>query len=191
MSLRIAILFILLCVTSCVFIPKPIVSPTTQPVKRSPYQEVDLEGVIRRYIAKHNNQTSIEGIYTVSCVITKKGKTLLAPNGNERTVVRKDNYARVAIIKDWPDSNTEFVEISLSSKNASRYPIVAEINSLAEGGGFTYKHMEPKGEVLTFTFLYDQNKSDILEGVYTKVKNDVEVTYKLTYLKVYPKNNSF
>jgi hypothetical protein len=191
MKIRVAVVLIfLVAATSCIYIPKP-VTPASA-VKRSVYKQVDLEEMIRRYIAKtHQESSSIEGIYTVSGVVTKKGKTLLSPSGKERTVLRKDNYARVAILKDWPSSNTEYVEISLNEKNAPRYPIVAELNSLSEGGGFMYKHIEPKGEVMTFTFLYDQNRSDILEGVYTKTKNNVEVTYKLTYVKVYPKNNNF
>lgn len=163
-----------------------------QKVKQSVYQEVDLEGMIRRYIAKTHSESNatIEGIYTVSCVITKKGRTLLSPEERERTITRKDNYARVAILKDWPGSNTEYVEISLNEKNAPRYPIVAELNMLAEGGGFIYKHFEPKGEVMSFTFLYDKAKPDILDGVYTINERNQEVTYKLTYVKVYPKSGN-
>jgi hypothetical protein len=185
-KLLVGIVFVI--ASSCIVVPKPV----TAPIKKSVYKEVDLEEMIRRYIAKtHQQSSSIEGIYTVSGVVTKRGKSFLNPSGKEKIVVRKDNYARVAILRDWPGSNTEYVEISLNEKNAPRYPIVAELNSLSEGGGFTYKHIEPKGETMTFTFLYDQNKSDILEGVYTKTKNNVEVTYKLTYVKVYPKNNNF
>lgn len=160
--------------------------------RKSIYQEVDLEGMIKRYIAKtHRATPTIEGIYSVSCVITRKGRTLLSATERERTVTRQDNYARVAILKDWPGSNNEYVEISLEEKNAPKYPIVAELNELAEGGGFIYKHFEPNGKVLTFTFLYDFTNPDILEGVYTETKNSVSVTYKLTYVKVYPKNNSY
>lgn len=191
MNTRVVFCFVfVLAVTSCIYVPRP--SGSSPKIKKSVYKQVDLEEMIRRYIAKtHQESSSIEGIYTVSGVITKKGRTLFSPSGNERTVLRKDNYARVAILKDWPGSNTEYVEISLNERNAPRYPIVAELNELSEGGGFTYKHIEPKGEVMTFTFLYDQAKSDILEGVHTKTKNNVEVTYKLTYVKVYPKNNNF
>jgi hypothetical protein len=149
-----------------------------------------MEEMIRRYIAKTHTESSIEGIYTVSCVITKKGKALLSQVEKEKTVIRKDNYARVAIVKDWPESNTEYVEISLHQKGAAKHPIVAELTGLSEGGGFIYKHFEPKGKVLSFTFLYDQSKPDILEGVYTLNEKGSEVIYKLTYVKVYPKNNN-
>jgi hypothetical protein len=191
MLARIICVSLLLTMTSCLYVMKP-TKPAVPPKKSSVYEEVDLEGMIRRYIAKtHGDEPSIEGIYTVSGEVIRKGKSLLSSVERERTIERKDNYARVAILKDWPGSNTEYVEISLEEKNAPRYPIVAELNELAEGGGFIYKHYEPKGKVLTFTFLYDKNKPDILDGVYTETKNDVVITYKLTYVKVYPKNNNY
>jgi hypothetical protein len=186
----IAAVVLITCCWSCI-VPIPQPARMKNPVQKlSPYQQVDLEGMIRRYIAKTHHESSIEGIYTVSCVITKKGKTFLSQVERERIVMRKDNYAKVALLKDWPGSNTEYVEISLHEKNAARYPIVAELNGLSEGGGFIYKHFEPKGKVLSFTFLYDQSKPDILEGVYTVNERNSEVTYKLTYVKVYPKNNN-
>lgn len=189
MRWKIVFIFISLLTSSCLYLHKP-VGPIQQ--KKSIYEEVDLEGMIRRYIAKtHGDEPSIEGIYTVSGEVIRKGKTLLSSVERERTIERKDNYARVAILKDWPGSNTEYVEISLEEKNAPRYPIVAELNELAEGGGFIYKHFEPKGKVLTFTFLYDKSNPDILEGVYTETKNGIVITYKLTYVKVYPKSNNY
>lgn len=172
----------------CLYMPTT--SRSAKASKPSIYKEVDLEEMIRRYIAKTHQETSIEGIYTVSCVITKKGKTLLSPVEKMKTIVRKDNYARVAIVKDWPGSDTEYVEISLHEKGAARHPIVAELTGLSEGGGFIYKHFEPKGKTLSFTFLYDQSKPDILEGVYTLNEKGSEVLYKLTYVKVYPKANN-
>jgi hypothetical protein len=185
--MRIALLILIVSCSGCIYVPTTTRAPKAKP---SVYKEVSLEEMIRRYIVKTNNETSIEGIYTVSCVITKKGKTLLSPVEKERTVIRKDNYARVAIVKDWPESNTEYVEISLHVTGAAKHPIVAELTSLSEGGGFIYKHFEPKGKVLSFTFLYDQSKPDILEGVYTLNEKGSEVTYKLTYVKVYPKKNN-
>jgi hypothetical protein len=180
-------LILIVSCSGCVYLPSTSRAKKSKP---SIYKEVDLEELIRRNIAKTYSETSIEGIYTVSCVITKKGKTLLSPVEKERTIIRKDNYARVAILKDWPGSNTEYVEISLHEKGAAKHPIVAELSELSEGGGFIYKHFEPKGKILSFTFLYDQSKPDILEGVYTLNERNNEVTYKLTYVKVYPKNNN-
>jgi hypothetical protein len=182
--------WLILALICCGCLYMPTTSRKSRASKPSIYKEVDLEEMIRRYIAKTHQESSIEGIYTVSCVITKKGKTLLSPVEKLKTIVRKDNYARVAIVKDWPGSETEYVEISLHEKDAARHPIVAELTGLSEGGGFIYKHFEPKGKVLSFTFLYDQSKPDILEGVYTLNEKGSEVMYKLTYVKVYPKTNN-
>lgn len=161
------------------------------PKKKSSYKLVDAEEMIRRHIAKEYTEISIEGIYSVSCVIRKKGPTLLAQVERERTLVRKENYATVAILKDWPGSKTEFVEVAITDKEVGSYPVVAELNSLSEGGGFIYKHFEPDGKAMTFTFIYDSMKPDILEGVYSFVKGNQTITYTLTYLKTYPKNNNF
>jgi hypothetical protein len=183
------LLFLLTGMVSCVSVT-PAHQPTT--TKKSTYEEVDLEGMIRRYIAKPDQSYSaLEGIYSVSTVITRKGGTIFSDVAKERLVLRKDNYARVAIVRNWPGASKEYVELSMSEKNASRYPIVAELQELSEGGGFIYKHFEPNGDVSTYTFFYDQNNPEILEGVYTEIKNGVSYTYKLSYVKIYPKNNKY
>jgi hypothetical protein len=162
------------------------------PKKKSVYKMIDAEEMIRRYIVKEYMETSVEGIYSVSCVIRKKGPTLLSQVERERTLVRKENYAKVAILKDWPGSKTEFVEVAISDNgDVNGYPLVAELSSLSEGGGFIYKHFEPDGKVMSFTFIYDSMKPDILEGVYSFVKGNQTITYTLTYLKTYPKHGNF
>jgi hypothetical protein len=159
--------------------------------KKSVYKEVNAEEMIRRYIAKTYQEGSIEGIYAVSCIITKRGKPLLSSQERERTVLRKENYARVAILKDWPGSSAEYVEVAVNDNHSPAYPIVAELTSLAGGGGFIYKHIEPKGETMTFTFLFDAANPEILEGVFSEQKGKNLITYRLTYIKTYPKNNNF
>jgi hypothetical protein len=155
--------------------------------KKHAYQEIDVAEMIRRYVSKPPvSQPSIEGIYSVSCVVTKKGKGLLSSEVKEKVVDRKDNYASVAIMKDREDAGHDFIELSMSQSGAQKYPIVAELTTLSEGRGFLCKHIEPDGEVLTFTFTFDGN-SDILEGVYTKVNGGATITYSLTYLKTFPK----
>jgi hypothetical protein len=155
--------------------------------KKYAYQEIDAAEMIRRYVSKPPVvQPSIEGIYSVSCVVTKKAKGLLSSEVKEKVVDRKDNYASVAIMKDREDAGHDFIELSLSQSGAQKYPIVAELTTLSEGRGFLCKHIEPDGEVLTFTFTFDGN-SDILEGVYTKVNGGATITYNLTYLKTFPK----
>jgi hypothetical protein len=147
--------------------------------------------MVRRYIAKsHQGPNSIEGIYKVSGEVVKKGKGLLSKEERERTVDKRINYATVAILKDWPGSNKEYVEISLQSGSTSNYPIISEISSLSGGSGFIFEHIDKKGKKMPFTFLMESG-SDVLEGVYTETIGGSIITYRLSYLKTYPKNDNF
>ena len=154
--------------------------------KNSHYEVVDFEGVIKRYLGKDIAPLSpIEGIYSVTCVITKRTRGFLTGKEKERIVKRADNYAKVAIIKDWPESNREYIEISLGPKMIGQYPIVGEFNSFSEGGGFVYNHYESEDHHLNFTFIITHN--DLLEGLYSEVVKKKTITYKLSYLKIHPK----
>ena len=155
--------------------------------KKYVYETVDAEQMIRRFVSKPSTTgMSIEGIYSVSSVVTKKGKTLLSSEVKEKVVDRRDNYANVAIIRDWGDSESEFIQISLSQPGLAKFAIVAKLTTLSEGRGFLCKHTEPSGEVLTFTFTY-AGDSDVLEGSYTKVEGSKTITYTITLLKTFPK----
>ncbi|HYG18360.1 MAG TPA: hypothetical protein VD816_05495 [Ohtaekwangia sp.] len=155
--------------------------------KKYDYQKVDVTDMIRRYVAKPSSSpVSIEGIYSVSAVVVKRGKGLLSSEVREKVVDRKDNYASVAIMRDREGAENEFIEVSLTQKGAPEFPIVATLTTLSEERGFLSKHIEPDGEILTFTFTY-HGDSDILEGVYTKSSGGSTITYTLTYLKTYPK----
>lgn len=154
--------------------------------KKSNFEEVDLEQMIRRYFGKdaatHN---SIEGIYSVSCTITKKSRNILTGREQFKVVERKDNYARVAILKDWPGSRRDFIEVSMSSSQANKYPIVGELEEIGEGNGYLYKHFEPDGSKMSFSMIFDY--SELLEGQYSEMKKRKTITYKLSYLRIYPK----
>lgn len=154
--------------------------------KKTVYQEVDLEEMIKRYFGKEAGTfNSIEGIYSVSCVITKKSRHFLTGADRFRVVERKDNYARIAILKDWPDANRDFIEVSMSYHVANKYPIVGEMDQLSEGSGYIYNHIEPDGSKITFSMIYDH--LDMIEGEYSKIDKRRTITYKLSYLKIYPK----
>lgn len=155
-------------------------------VKKSVYQEVDLEDMIKRYFGKEVNTTkSIEGIYSVSCVITKRNRKFLSGGERLRVVERKDNYARVAILKDWPNSKRDFIEVSMSYHVANKYPIVGEFEALSEANGFIYKHIEPDGSLLKFSMIFDY--SELIEGEYSKISKRKTISYRLSYMKIYPK----
>ena len=158
---------------------------TKKKSKKYQYEEVDFEELIKRYFLKKNSH-DIEGIYSVSCVITKRSKVFLSRREKIRVVERQDNYARVAILKDWPESKRDFIEVSLSYRDAKKYPIMGEINGIAQGNGFIYKHVEPDGTVLSFSMVSES--SELLEGEFSKIERRKTITYRLSYLKIYPKN---
>jgi hypothetical protein len=152
--------------------------------KRVTYEEVDFEDMMRRYFGKEQS-SPLEGIYSVSCVITEKSKVFLSKRERFRVVGRRDNYARVAIIKDWPGAKRDYIEVSLSYHDAKKYPIMGELNALAEGKGFIYKHVEPDGTDFSFSMVNES--AELLEAEYSDMQKRKTVTYKLSYLKTYPK----
>ena len=181
------LVFLFLIGTSTVALSQSKGSGKKGKARQDHYEKIDFEGLMHRYLSKPAaSSETIEGIYSVSCVITKRAKGFLTGNEKEKTVQRKDNYARVAVIKDVPGSGKEYIEISLDERFTVNYPIVGEFNSLSEGDGFIYKHIEPDGKVVSFTFTNEQN--DILDGVLAGMKGRRTITYKMTYLKVFPKS---
>src|SRR5687768_8119442 len=99
---------------------------TKKRLKKTNYEEVDFEDLVHRYFGK-DTSSPLEGIYSVSCVITQRNKKFLSKAERIRIVGRKDNYARVAILKDWPGSKRDFIEVSMSYRDAKKYPIVGEM----------------------------------------------------------------
>jgi len=150
--------------------------------KKTIYEEVDLENVMKRYFGKSFGY-SIEGIYSISCVITKRNKKFLSKSERIRIVGRQDNYAKVAIMKDWPSSNRDFIEVSLSYKKANHFPIMGKLDTMADGAGYIYTHIEPDGEELSFSMLESEG---LLEAEYSKIEKRRTITYRLSYLKIFP-----
>lgn len=157
-------------------------SQTGKKPKKTVYEEVDLENVMKRYFGKSFGY-SIEGIYSVSCVITRRNKKFLSKAERIRIVGRQDNYAKVAIMKDWPSSNRDFIEVSLSYKKANHFPIMGELDIMAQGAGYIYTHLEPDGQKMAFSMLESEG---LLEAEYSQIEKRKTVTYKLSYLKIYP-----
>lgn len=156
--------------------------------KPSDFKEhVDFEGMVKRYLRKETQPMEpLEGIYSVSAIITKRGGFLANPY-REKVILRKDNYAKVVIMKDSENSNREYLEVSLASKDPGKYPVVGEFSSLAEGQAFVYKHYEPKTDIISYSFVLTE--FDILDGVLTEIHRRKTITYKLSYLKIYPKKD--
>ncbi|MCZ8354235.1 MAG: hypothetical protein O9340_05840 [Cyclobacteriaceae bacterium] len=154
--------------------------------KRFQYEKVGFEDMIQRYLHRDGSPVeAVEGIYSVSCIILKTKRHWLTGQEIVRVVQRKDNYARVAIVKETMNTNRDFIEVSLSFKDATLYPIVGDLTALADGSGYVYKHIEPKGEILSFSMLLTH--SDLLEGQFSQSHGRKIITTKLSYFKLYPK----
>ena len=48
----------------------------TKKSRPSPYEQIDFHALVKRYLKK-DKSNSIEGIYSVSGLVTKKGKSLM------------------------------------------------------------------------------------------------------------------
>ncbi len=161
-----------------------------QKSRKSGYEEIDIEDLMHRYFGKDaGSLTKIEGIYSVSCLITKTSKAFITGQIKENVVERKDNYARVALIKDWPGTSRDFIEVSLSYHVVNKYPIVGALTSLSSGGQtFIYNHFGPEGSVQNFSMV--SSFPDQIEGQYTEVRGRATLTYTLSYMKIYPKERA-
>lgn len=150
------------------------------------YEQVDFTELVTRYMAKKETSVgTVEGIYSISSLVTKKGKGILSSTEKEKIVSRDENYSKVAIIRDHT-SGREYIEIPINSSGMPSYSIRGEFTAMSEGNILVYKQFESRGRINSYTFTYDKGR-DILEGVRTENNGNFEYTYKLTYLKLSPK----
>ncbi len=160
--------------------------------KTAPFEQVDFHELIQRYMSKEaTNGESIEGVYSVSAIVIKKGKKLLSSEDRERVLVRKENYSKVAILKERAGSDREYIQISLDKEKQPSYSIRGEFTGMTEANILVYTHFESRDERITYTFTYDRTR-ELLEGIRTEMKGQSEITYKLTYIKLSPyRENQF
>lgn len=155
--------------------------------KVSAYEQIEFGDMTKRYFSKDQSSIgSMEGIYSVSSYVTKKGKGIFSSTEKEKAVDKKENYSTVAIIRDANNSTREYLEVSLDKTYLPSYSVRGEFTGIAEGNIMLYKHFESRSRVISYTFTYDRTR-DILEGIRTEKNGAFEVTYKLTYIKLFPK----
>lgn len=152
--------------------------------RSSAYQQMDFHALMIRYMKKEKSN-SIEGIYSVSGSVTKKGKGFLSATEKEKTTDRRENYAQVAILRDPGDTGRDYVEISLDKEYRPSYSIVGEFNKAANGNILLYKHLDPKNKNSSYTFTTED--SEELEGIRVETEGNMTITYKLTYIKIFSK----
>jgi hypothetical protein len=186
--MRIAYLLILsLLMSSCSFDK---IYQTKQSKKKAEFDQFDFDDLAKLYMKKSTTTVrSIEGIYSVSHLIVKKGKGFWSSVEKEKVIDRKENYGTVVIFSDNGKSARDYFEVPLSTNRQLSYSIRGEFSRASEGNILIYKHFEPRKKVLTYTFTYDESK-DLLEGVRTENDGNSVVTYTLTYIKLFPKPES-
>lgn len=150
-------------------------------------EQFNFKDLTNLYLSKDQPSVgTVEGIYSVSIVIIKKGKGLLSSTEKERTVERRENYSKVAILRTPGNANREFIEVSMDKEFQVSYSIVGEFTRATDSNILIYKHLEPRGKSTSYTFTYDK-ASDLLEGIRTENSGSATFTYKLTYIKLFPK----
>src|SRR3954470_15988099 len=123
-----------------------------QASKQSNFQQFDFQALVRKYMEKEK-PNSVEGIYSVSGSVTKRSKGFMSTSEKEKITDHKDNYAKVAIIRDGNDSGRQFIEISLDKESlGGTYNIIGEFSLSSGGSILVYKHLEGKGKSASFTF---------------------------------------
>jgi len=153
------------------------------------YEQIDFHDIVMRYMNKEQSSVGeVEGIYSVSLIIYKKGKGILSSTEKEKVSERKENYMQVAIIRDTQGANREFIEVPLEKKYMPSYSIRGEFSRMADANILVYKQLESRGKSSSYTFTYDRSQ-DILEGIRKENNGQFEYTYKLTYMKLHPKRN--
>jgi len=184
-AVKCAVILLVLTATSC---SMDKLYTMRQRQKVSPYEQLDFGSMVNRYLHKDKSSVgTIEGIYSVSSLITKRGKGLLSSTEKEKVVERKENYSKVAILRDPGNTNREYLEVPIDKDLLPSYSVRGEFTNVSDGNIMVYKHFEPRGKVLSYTFSYDKQK-DILEGIRTENDGGFTITYKLTYLKLLPKS---
>lgn len=151
------------------------------------YEQIDFHDLVKRYVNKEQSGAGeMEGIYSVSLLVTKKGKGMLSSTEKEKIADRKENYMQVVLLKDTDGSNREYIEVPLDKKYLPSYSVRGEFSSMADANILIYKHFESRGKVSSYTFTYDRTK-ELLEGVRKENNGQFEYTYQLTYVKIQAK----
>jgi hypothetical protein len=88
------------------------------------YEQIDFHDLMKRYVSKEQSDIGeIEGIYSVSMIMYKKGKGILSSMEKEKIAERKENYMQVAILKDANGADREYIEVPLDKKFLPSYSI--------------------------------------------------------------------
>lgn len=184
MKIIFSIIIVILALASC-SIEK--LYTMKQRTKVHGYEQIDFHDLVKRYVNKENaGEGEMEGIYSVSLVVTKKGKGILSSTEKEKVSERKENYLQVVLLKDDDGANREYIEVPLDKKYLPSYSVRGEFSRMADANILIYNHFESRGKISSYTFAYDRTK-ELLEGIRKENNGQFEYTYRLTYVKIQSK----
>ena len=132
------------------------------------------EESIKKYLDENKeNLDPIEGIYSVS-KNTERGIGKLSFSQ------KKNDFARVAIIKNTEASTPAFDEFWLEGLDLPKYSKTAEFTRIQKSSAYLSKRLSPEAGA-SYSFAYDE-AAGAMEGILKGSMN----TKVLYYLKVYP-----
>lgn len=93
------------------------------------FEQINFHDLMKRYVNKEQLSVGdLEGIYSVSMVVYKKGKGVLSSTEKEKV---SENYKQVAIIKVMDGANRAYVEVHLDKNFLPSYSIRGEFRRMA------------------------------------------------------------
>jgi len=136
------------------------------------------EQSMKEYLDRNNDSLDpIEGIYSISSVHSEK--TFRGLSTRKKT---KNDFARVAIVKDNSTFGAQFTEILIrGSDDRPKYSKTANFTKVQRSLTYLSRQFSPDGEVESYAFEYDEPS-----GVLIGRKTEGDKTMELQYLKLYP-----
>lgn len=171
----------LILLTNCVLAQKKNKSKgTPSPSANWEYYQGTEESIRNYYNNNSEKLDPIEGIFMISHKIYDSyGKILDS----------KENWGRLAIIKDLNNYNREFIEVNLEAEGFPKFAVTAEFTKATNGLVYLSKQYDPSGASSNENFLWD-NDLGILSSETTEYYQGSKFTIKRYYLKVYPKSTN-
>jgi hypothetical protein len=161
------LLLLLACATGC--------SNTTTP--KTPVVKWDEQSIKEYLDMSKNNLDPIEGIYSISS--THSEKVFRGLHTRKKT---KNDFARVAIVKENSTFGTQFREILIrGSDDRPKYAKTADFTKVQRSLTYLSRQFSPDGDVESYAFEYDEPSGALIGR-----KSDGDKITELQYLKLYP-----
>ena len=149
----------------------------TAPSSKAPVVKWDEQSIKAYLDMPTNNLDPIEGIYSISS--TQSEKVFRGLYTRKKT---KNDFARVAIVKENSTFGTQFREILIrGSDDRPKYAKTADFTKVQRSLTYLSRQFSPDGDVASYAFEYDEPSGALIGR-----KSDGDKTIELQYLKLYP-----